>query len=66
MYQAKTDRYERMQYLRCGNSGLYLPRVALGFWHNFGSCDNFDNQREMVGEAFDNGITHFDLANNYA
>ncbi len=65
MYQAKTDRYERMQYLHCGNSGLYLPRVALGFWHNFGSCDNFDNQREMVSEAFDNGITHFDLANNY-
>ena len=65
MYQAKTDRYEKMQYARCGNSGIYLPRVALGLWHNFGSCDSFDNQREMVHEAFDNGITHFDLANNY-
>lgn len=65
MYQAKTDRYEKMQYARCGNSGIYLPRVALGLWHNFGSCDSFDNQREMVQEAFDNGVTHFDLANNY-
>ena len=65
MYQAKAERYEKMQYQRCGRSGLYLPRVALGFWHNFGSCDNYDTQRAIVHEAFDLGITHFDLANNY-
>ena len=65
MYQAKKERYEKMQYQRCGRSGLYLPRIALGFWHNFGSCDSFDTQKAMVKEAFDLGITHFDLANNY-
>ncbi len=65
MYQAMTDRYEKMQYQRCGNSGVYLPRIALGLWHNFGSCDNFDNQKAMLHKAFDLGITHFDLANNY-
>lgn len=65
MYQANENRYEKMQYLRCGKSGVLLPRVALGFWHNFGSVDVFDNQRAMVQTAFDNGITHFDLANNY-
>jgi Predicted oxidoreductases (related to aryl-alcohol dehydrogenases) len=54
-----------MKYMRCGNSGLLLPRVALGFWHNFGSCDKFDNMKAMVFKAFDSGITHFDLANNY-
>lgn len=65
MYIANEKRYDTMKYLRCGRSGLLLPRVALGFWHNFGSCDRFDNMKEMVFEAFDQGITHFDLANNY-
>ena len=65
MYIADEKRYDNMKYLRCGKSGLLLPRVALGLWHNFGSCDNFDNMKEMLFAAFDNGITHFDLANNY-
>lgn len=64
-YQAKENRYERMPYRRCGNSGLKLPPVSLGFWHNFGSTSAFENAREMVLGAFDLGITHFDLANNY-
>lgn len=65
MYKASENRYENMKYLRCGNSGLMLPRISLGLWHNFGSCDRFDNMKEMLFEAFDQGITHFDLANNY-
>lgn len=65
MYKANDKRYDHMKYLRCGKSGLLLPRVALGLWHNFGSCDKFDNMKEMLFEAFDQGITHFDLANNY-
>lgn len=65
MYKANEKRYDEMRYLRCGRSGLLLPRVALGLWHNFGSCDRFDNMKEMLFSAFDNGITHFDLANNY-
>lgn len=65
MYIADEKRYEKMKYLRCGKSGLLLPRVALGLWHNFGSGDCFDNMKEMLFTAFDNGITHFDLANNY-
>ena len=65
MYTAKENRYETMTYNRCGNSGLKLPAVSLGLWHNFGSCDRFDNMRDMVTTAFDHGITHFDLANNY-
>ena len=65
MYIADDKRYEKMKYMRCGNSGLLLPRVALGFWHNFGSCDKFDNMKAMVFKTFDSGITHFDLANNY-
>lgn len=65
MYIADEKRYEKMKYLRCGKSGLLLPRVALGLWHNFGSRDCFDNMKEMLFTAFDNGITHFDLANNY-
>lgn len=64
-YMAKDTRYDEMTYFRCGNSGLKLPAVSLGLWHNFGSKDNFDNMREMCFTAFDNGITHFDLANNY-
>ena len=65
MYQAKENRYESMKYFRCGKSGLKLPAVSLGLWHNFGSKDNFDNMKELIFTAFDNGITHFDLANNY-
>lgn len=65
MYQAKEDRYDQMEYLRCGKSGILLPRVALGLWHNFGSVDRFENMKDMLFEAFDKGITHFDLANNY-
>ena len=65
MYSANENRYERMEYNRCGASGLFLPKVSLGLWHNFGSVDNFENMRQMCKTAFDNGITHFDLANNY-
>ena len=64
-YQANENRYDEMEYLRCGKSGLLLPRVALGLWHNFGSIDNFENQKDMIFKSFDLGITHFDLANNY-
>lgn len=65
MYIAKEDRYEKMQYLRCGKSGILMPRVALGLWHNFGSVDSYENQKALIHQAFDKGITHFDLANNY-
>lgn len=65
MYQAKDTRYDHMIYNRCGNSGLKLPEVSLGFWHNFGDTGVYENMRKMVFTAFDNGITHFDLANNY-
>lgn len=65
MYIADNNRYEDMKYLRCGRSGLKLPRISLGFWHNFGSVDNFENQKKIIFKAFDRGITHFDLANNY-
>jgi L-glyceraldehyde 3-phosphate reductase len=54
-----------MQYDRCGKSGLLLPAISLGLWHNFGSVDVFENGRKIIHHAFDNGITHFDLANNY-
>lgn len=59
------DRYQTMSYARCGNSGLVLPRIALGLWHNFGAHDDTTRARELVRHAFDLGITHFDLANNY-
>ena len=65
MYQAKETRYDKIVYNRCGNSGLKLPEVSLGFWHNFGDTGVYENMRQMVFTAFDNGITHFDLANNY-
>ena len=65
MYIAEKNRYDQMVYKRCGNSGLKLPYVSLGLWHNFGSQFPHDNAREMVLGAFDLGITHFDLANNY-
>lgn len=58
-------RYESMKYNRCGRSGLLLPALSLGLWHNFGYADSFENQREMLRFAFDSGITYFDLANNY-
>ncbi|MFL0267068.1 L-glyceraldehyde 3-phosphate reductase [Candidatus Clostridium radicumherbarum] len=64
-YIASEKRYENMKYNRCGNSGLKLPAISLGFWHNFGGIDIFENGREIVRKAFDLGITHFDLANNY-
>lgn len=65
MYQASEKRYDKMLYRRVGNSGLKLPAVSLGFWHNFGDVDALENQRAIMHAAFDNGITHFDLANNY-
>lgn len=65
MYIANEKRYDLMKYHRCGKSGLLLPAVSLGLWHNFGSNGNFDNMQSMCYTAFDQGITHFDLANNY-
>lgn len=64
-YSASATRYDAMLYNRCGRSGLKLPAVSLGFWHNFGGSDVFENGRAMARRAFDLGITHFDLANNY-
>ena len=64
-YQPSIDRYDKMQYKYCGKSGLLLPRISLGLWHNFGSVDDFGVATDMVKYAFDNGVTHFDLANNY-
>lgn len=64
-YIANPDRYEKMTYRRCGKSGLKLPAISLGLWHNFGGVDVFENYRAILRTAFDNGITHFDLANNY-
>lgn len=65
MYYANEARYEKMRYSYCGNSGLKLPLVSLGLWHNFGDHSNLENMKEIIFTAFDNGITHFDLANNY-
>jgi L-glyceraldehyde 3-phosphate reductase len=65
MYVADDKRYDAMQYRRSGRSGIQLPAVSLGLWHNFGGADNFENSRAMLRRAFDLGITHFDLANNY-
>lgn len=65
MYVADDKRYDSMQYRRSGRSGIQLPAVSLGLWHNFGGVDNFENSRAMLRRAFDLGITHFDLANNY-
>lgn len=64
-YVAETCRYDSMKYNRCGNSGLKLPAISLGLWHNFGGIDSFENSRKMILRSFDLGITHFDLANNY-
>jgi L-glyceraldehyde 3-phosphate reductase len=65
MYQTTDTRYEKMTYNRCGRSGIKLPVVSLGLWHNFGSCDRYDQMQQLCYTAFDAGITHFDLANNY-
>lgn len=64
-YTASANRYQTMQYRRCGNSGIKLPAISLGLWHNFGHVDVADNYRKILHLAFDSGITHFDLANNY-
>ena len=65
MYTASSTRYQDMTYNRCGKSGLLLPGISLGLWHNFGDTSNFQNMKQLCFTAFDNGITHFDLANNY-
>jgi L-glyceraldehyde 3-phosphate reductase len=65
VYVASDKRYDSMQYRRSGRSGIKLPAISLGLWHNFGGVDNFENSRAMLRRAFDLGITHFDLANNY-
>jgi len=64
-YKAADSRYKNMSYRRCGNSGLLLPLISLGLWHNFGHVDELKTGQQMLHTAFDNGITHFDLANNY-
>ena len=64
-YAASPSRYEKMKYRRCGKSGIKLPLISLGLWHNFGDNDDFENARDILRTAFDHGITHFDLANNY-
>ena len=64
-YTPSDKRYNTMEYRRCGRSGLLLPAISLGLWHNFGDVDDYKNCRKILQEAFDNGITHFDLANNY-
>ena len=65
MYIANEKRYDKMKYNRCGKSGLLLPAVSLGLWHYFGDTGVYANMEQMCFTAFDNGITHFDLANNY-
>lgn len=65
MYKASDTRYDGMNYRGCGESGLKLSEVSLGFWHNFSDRDNFENMKKLCFTAFDNGVTHFDLANNY-
>lgn len=65
MYKAADNRYEQISYRRCGKSGIQLPEISLGLWHNFGGVDVFENYRAILRTAFDKGITHFDLANNY-
>ena len=64
-YEAKQGRYDDMLYRRCGKSGILLPAISLGLWHNFGHADDFTNARNIIRTSFDSGITHFDLANNY-
>ena len=64
-YLPDPGRYSHLDYRRCGRSGLLLPPVSLGLWHNFGAADDFENARQLIHGAFDAGITYFDLANNY-
>lgn len=64
-YRANADRYDQMEYRRCGLSGILLPVISIGLWHNFGHTDDLENGRNILRTAFDHGITHFDLANNY-
>jgi L-glyceraldehyde 3-phosphate reductase len=64
-YTPDPNRYSSMKYRRCGKSGIDLPAISLGLWHNFGGVDVFETSRAMLRRAFDLGITHFDLANNY-
>ena len=64
-YLAASERYDSMTYNRCGRSGILLPAVSLGLWHNFGHVDRLEDGRAMIRTAFDRGVTHFDLANNY-
>ena len=65
MYVAAKNRYQKMEYRRCGNSGLLLPAISFGLWHNFGDEDDYENMKKLIFTCFDNGITYFDLANNY-
>ena len=65
MFTPAADRYDAMPYRRCGRSGLKLPAISLGLWQNFGGIDVYETQRAILRRAFDRGITHFDLANNY-
>ena len=65
MYTPAKERYNIMEYIRCGRSGLLLPKISLGLWHNFGDASEYENMRQLCFTAFDNGITQFDLANNY-
>ncbi|CQI96333.1 putative ion channel protein [Yersinia rohdei] len=65
VYQAAPSRYQEMEYHRCGRNGLFLPAISLGLWHNFGDSTLYENSRNLILRAFDHGITHFDLANNY-
>ena len=65
MYTPAKERYNIMEYNRCGRSGLLLPKISLGLWHNFGDASDYENMRQLCFTAFDNGITQFDLANNY-
>lgn len=64
-YVPNANRYDKMEYRRCGKSGILLPEISLGLWHNFGGVDTYENFRPILHDAFDAGITHFDLANNY-
>ena len=65
MYKASDQRYQSMPFYKCGNSGLKLPGVSLGLWHNFGATSSYENMKKIIFTSFDNGITHFDIANNY-
>ena len=65
LYQADPQRYQNIAYRRCGNSGIDLPTISIGLWHNFGETDDYQNAVDLLRTAFDLGITHFDLANNY-